>query len=285
MQESQTQIKQKSGKVIKFFSFAISFLLLASSLLVNQYSYANDKLHIHKVNNDTPLRVAVSSNFSPVLNKLIPLFLKQSGIRTEIISGSSATLYQQIKHGAPYDLFLSADHVHPQRLSSQSLTIKNSLQTYALGQLAFWSANKTFNNTASLSTILKNHLEHSSKIAIANPDIAPYGQRAKETLKALSLWNSFQDKVITGINVNQTFQQIRSQSVKSGFVALSQLQLNNLQGIIVPDTLYSPIKQQLVILKQSKQPSSAKMLVEFLQQPSIQKRIAQYGYKVRTDNE
>ncbi|WP_077341301.1 molybdate ABC transporter substrate-binding protein [Pseudocolwellia agarivorans] len=226
-----------------------------------------------------PLRVAVSSNFAPVLTQLAPTIFNETNITIDIISGSSGTLYQQIIHGAPYDMFLSADDIHPQRLASESFTVKNSLQTYAIGQLAFWSANKNFNPQQNLTNLLNEYLVNSSKIAISNPNTAPYGQRAVETLNALGFWEKFKDKTITGINVNQTFQQIRSHAVTAGFVALSQLKLNNLHGIVVPEDLYSPIKQQLVILKNSKRIEAAEKLALFIQTSAIQKIIASYGYK------
>jgi molybdate transport system substrate-binding protein len=236
-------------------------------------------------NSTAPLRIAVSSNFSPVLAKLMPLFLNDTGIKTEVISGSSATLYQQILYGAPYDIFLSADETHPQRLASKSYIVENSLQTYAIGQLAFWSISPNVDPQQNLLTLLSNYLSTSSRIAIANPNTAPYGQRALETLKTLNLWDNFQDKTITGINVNQTFQQIRSRSVDAGFVALSQLRVNNLQGLVVPEKLYSPIKQQLVILKNSQKVINATKLSKFLLSPAIQKRLVQYGYKTESTDE
>lgn len=283
-----------SGKVNKPLVIAITVVVtLVSYLLTSHNSYANNNInnsnvhnsnvHNSNINNKTPLRVAVSSNFSPVLTKLIPLFLNETGIHTEVISGSSATLYQQIIHGAPYDIFLSADDIHPQRLASKSYIVKNSLQTYAIGQLAFWSANKNFNHEQNLSALLVNYLNTSSRIAIANPKTAPYGQRALETLEALNLWDKFKHKTITGINVNQTFQQIRSHSVKAGFVALSQLKVNNLEGIVVSAKLYSPIKQQLVILKNSKKITKAKKLSEFLTRSTIQDFIKKYGYKTENN--
>jgi len=244
-------------------------------LLTHSVSYGASHPH----NNNKPLRIAVSSNFSPVLSKILPSFIAESGIKSEIISGSSGTLYQQIMHGAPYDLFLSADHIHPQRLASDSLIIKNSLQTYTIGQLAFWTSNKQPNQNKNLQAFLSNYSNSTQKIAIANPKTAPYGYRAFETLNALKLWDNFKGKIITGINVNQTFQQIRSLSVPAGFVALSQLKINNLQGVIIPENLYSPILQKLVVLKSSKNIEAAKQFSTFLLRKDTQEKIAQYGYK------
>lgn len=272
----QIQIKRKSGKVNKILR-ALTFPIITflSLLLISPSSLANKS-------NNKPLRIAVSANFSPVLTKLIPIFLGESGIHSEVISGSSGTLYQQILHGAPYDMFLSADDIHPQRLADADLIVAGSLQTYAIGQLAFWSANKNFSSEQDLSTILlsySNSTSNSARIAMANPKTAPYGQRAFETLESLNLWNNFKNKLIIGINVSQTFQQVRSHAVDAGFVALSQLEINNLKGLAVPETLYKPIKQQLVILKSSKKNAEAQQLSDFLLNAKTQESISQYGYK------
>jgi|GEM_PF-358641 len=250
-------------------------IILIISVFIHTYALANTVAR-----NTTPLRVAVSSNFSPLLTQLIPDFYKETNIKVDIISASSGTLYQQILYGAPFDLFLSADDIHPQRLAKASLIVKNSLQTYALGQLAFWSANENFNTQKSLFTLLTSYLANNTKIAISNSTAAPYGQRAVETLNSLGLWEKFKDKVITGINVNQTFQQIRSQSVVGGFVALSQLKLNNLQGLLVEENLYTPIKQQLVILQKSTKKTQAEKFVSFLLAPNTQKKLVTFGYKI-----
>ena len=272
----QIQIKRKSGKVNKLLT-ALTFPIITflSLLLISPSSSA-------KNSNNKPLRIAVSANFSPVLTKLIPLFLNESGIDSEIISGSSGTLYQQILHGAPYDMFLSADDIHPQRLADADFIVAGSLHTYAMGQLAFWSASKDFSSEQDLSSLLlsySNNTSNSARIAMANPKTAPYGQRAFETLESLNLWNVFQNKLIIGINVSQTFQQVRSHAVAAGFVALSQLKINNLQGLTVPEALYNPIKQQLVILKSSKKIAAAQQLSAFLLNAKTQESISQYGYK------
>jgi len=263
---------------LKITTLAISFFIQAFTA---PSSYASDN------SLTSPLRVAVSANFSPVLTKLIPEFIRKHNINVDIISGSSGTLYQQIMHGAPYDVFLSADDVHPNKLQENNRIIKGSRQTYALGQLAFWSTKPVtlpVNNEANTDTnriqVLINTINNTTRIAIANPNTAPYGNRAFETLQNLGLWQKVSNNIITGINVSQTFQQLRSGSVQSGFVALSQLHINNLQGITIPETLYTPIKQQLVILKSSKQISAATVFTEFLQSNAVQQNIAHYGYKI-----
>ena len=224
----------------------------------------------------TPIRVAVAANFAPILEQILPQFTQKHGIAVQIISGSTGTLFLQIKHGAPFDIFLSADSVRPQALVEQGLTAKNSLQTYALGQLALWSNTQT----VSINTLAK--IIDKQRFAIANPDTAPYGKAAKEVLLSLNLWQQVRGQLVTGININQTFQQIRSQAVPVGIVANSQLVLNQLNGTVIPHHLYQPIQQQLVILKSSRQINQAQKLSQFLLSRPIQKQIQDYGYQAIT---
>lgn len=225
-----------------------------------------------------PLRIAVAANFTPVLKVLLSDFTAQTGIKSQIISGASGAMFLQIKHGAPFDVFLSADSRRPKELEQTGFTLANSRQTYATGQLALYSS--TLQSLEQLSPKPEQGAEQISEqyFAIANPDIAPYGKAAKEALIHLGLWQSYQDKLIKGINIGQTFSQIRSKAVNSGLVANSQLVLNNLSGVIIPSTYHQPIEQQLVIMKASNNQLAAKKFADFLLSEKNQAIIVSYGY-------
>jgi len=227
--------------------------------------------HAQQDNNSTktPLRIAVAANFTPVLKILLSDFSKQTGIKTQIISGASGAMFLQIKHGAPFDIFLSADSQRPKQLEHTGFALEDSRKTYALGQLALFSS--TMNSLKGLQT-------PPERFAIANPKIAPYGKAAKETLEHLGLWQTYENRLIKGINIGQTFMQLRSKSVADGIVAQSQLVLNGLSGVPIPTSYHQPIEQQLVIIKASKSPVQAQQLAEFLLSPTSQKLIASYGY-------
>ena len=222
-----------------------------------------------------PLRIAVASNFAPTLKKLLERDNSdhKEFIKPLIITASSGTLFLQIQHGALFDLFLSADSERPQLLVETDLAFKESLQTYAYGQLALWSAKNTI--TTDSFTALKSNEQ---RLAIANPKIAPYGKAAKQVLENLQLWHDYKTRLIQGINIGQTFQQTRSQAVSFGIVSNSQLVLNNLKGVIIPSDLHQPIKQQLVILKRSKNVQQAQRFVKSLMSEKSQQFIAQSGY-------
>jgi len=216
------------------------------------------------------LRIAVSSNFTPILKKLLRRFENKTGIKSQVISAGTGTLFLQIKHGAPFDIFIAADSIRTEQLEEQKLIIEGSRHTYAIGQLALYSNHKTA-QLSDLQNIPK-------RFAIANPEVAPYGKAAKEALEYLNLWQPYQSSLIKGINVNQTFAQIRSQSVNIGLVANSQLVFNGLSGIVIPAHYHKAIQQQLVIIKASHNIHNAQRLSDFLLSESIQKEISTLGY-------
>jgi len=245
--------------------FAISLLGISSSK-AQQLSKDNSK----------PLRIAVAANFTPILKILLKDFSKNTGIKTQVISGASGAMFLQIKHGAPYDVFLSADSRRPKELEQADYILKNSRKTYARGQLALYSSSHSMQASEPLSLDLLS--SPPARFAIANPDIAPYGKAAKEVLTHLALWRTYQDRLIKGINIGQTFAQIRSKSVTLGIVSNSQLILNNLPGLIIPNNYHQPIEQQLVIIGASKNKAAAKKLSQFLLSTKSQATIVSYGY-------
>lgn len=229
--------------------------------------------------NNTPLRIAVASNFTPVLKELLHEFTKKTGINSQIISGASGAMFLQIKHGAPFDVFLSADSKRPEQLERDGFLLKKSRKTYAIGQLAIYCSVKKLFDCSPSGKVSREILNTPPKhFAIANPDIAPYGKAAKEALEYLGLWNIYEPRLIKGINIGQTFTQIRSKAVTSGIVANSQLILNDLSGLLIPTNFHHPIEQQLGIINTSKQIQNAKMLSAFILSPASQQRIVSYGY-------
>jgi molybdate transport system substrate-binding protein len=246
--------------------------MLCSSTLV---AAQNTLSSYEKSLDETPLRIAVASNFAPTLKKLLARY-NPDQIKFPnplIIPASSGTLFLQIKHGAAFDLFLSADRERPELLTEANLALIGSQQTYAYGQLALWSAKHEI--AADPFIALKNNKQ---RLAIANPRIAPYGKAAKQVLENLQLWESYRTRFIQGINIGQTFQQTRSQAVSLGIVSNSQLVLNNLQGVTIPAHLHRPIEQQLVILKRSQHIPQAQRFVKFLMSEQSQQFIADSGY-------
>lgn len=226
-----------------------------------------------------PLRIAVAANFSPVLKPLLTKFTAKTGIQTQVISAASGAIFLQIKYGAPFDVFLSADSSRPIQLDQSGHALPGSRATYAVGRLAFYSNTIATTSIDTLATQLLN--KPRTRLAIANPDVAPYGKAAKEALQHMQLWESYQSQFITGINISQTFTQLRSKSINQGFIAYSQLKANNLTGVLIPASYHQPIQQQLVILQNTRQPLAAAAFRQFLLSDQSQAFIENSGYAVR----
>ena len=164
--------------------------------------------------------VAVATNFLLPLRSLAEEFTARTGHALRISSGSTGQLYAQITNGAPYDVFLSADAARPLRLEEAGATLPGTRRTYALGRIVLWSAQPgrvDAGGAEALGTL------GNGKIAIANPEVAPYGVASQETLERLGFWEPFQDRLVRGINVAQVFQFIGTGNAAMGFIAMSQL--------------------------------------------------------------
>ena len=139
------------------------------------------------------VRIAVANNFLTTLKHIVTNFEKDTGHAAIISSGSSGKLYAQIRHGAPFDVFLSADVKRPQLLEKESLAVKGSRFTYAVGRLALWSRDSSIVN-GNGKQVLKN--ADFKRLAIANPKTAPYGTAAQSTLQALGLWSQLKGRLV-----------------------------------------------------------------------------------------
>jgi molybdate transport system substrate-binding protein len=188
------------------------------------------------------ISVAVASNFYPTLVKLIRVLSRDSAHEFNVISGSTGVLYAQIENGAPFDIFLAADTKRPALLDSHGKIEPGTRKTYAIGQLALWAPGIAVQVSREFLQSFKGVL------AIANPDIAPYGVAANSLLSNLDLSRM---QLVRGNNVGQTFQFVQTGNANAGLVALSQVLQHNIERRFfwsVEQGLYEPIEQQMVIL-------------------------------------
>ena len=224
------------------------------------------------------VRVAVAANFTAPMRVLAADFEKQTGHKLILSFGSTGKLYAQIKNGAPFDVFFAADAKRPEKLEKERAIVPGSRFTYAIGQLALWSARPSY--VTGKSTLSRSDIDY---IAIAAPKLAPYGAAAMEVMQAMGVCKCFKMKLITGQNVAQTHQFISSGNATLGFVALSQVYKNGRftsgSGWVVPRNLYKPIRQQAVVLKQAADPVAARALMTFMQSKPAHQVIAEFGYR------
>ena len=219
------------------------------------------------------LKIAVAANFATTIDKLLLEFAKTHPHTPQVSVASTGVLYQQIRHGAPFDIFFAADIKRPALIEEQNLVFEQYRKTYAIGQIALWSA------TASEQISFNDLIEHQGRIALAAPHIAPYGRAAKQALMDKDLWGKYHNNIIVGNNINQTLQQTLTGAVKYGFISYSQL-LNTKTGFgeLVDINTYEPIEQQMVVLKNAQNIEVATKLFEFILSTKGQKIIAQNGY-------
>lgn len=228
------------------------------------------------------IHIAVASNFTHTMKALIIEFEQTFPHKIKASYGSSGKIYAQIKHGAPFELFFSADQSKPLALYNEGLTHSKPF-TYALGGLALWSNNKHFNDKNLESVLLSGEF---NKLAIANPKLAPYGIAAIEVLENLNLVEATRKKWVKGENIAQTYQFVRTENADLGFVALSQMFSQSFYWK-VPSHLYQPIRQDAVLLKHKSEKDginnrAALDFIQFLNSPKSQAIIQSYGY--RTEN-
>lgn len=226
------------------------------------------------------VKVAVASNFYKPMQQLAKEFEQATGNTVMLSAGSTGTLYAQIKNGAPFELFLSADQLRPIALEEEKLAINGSRFTYAQGQLAFWSKKPGYNTEQDFISALSQ----SEHIAIANPKNAPYGAAAIDIMKKLNVYEKAQGKIVEGHNIGQTYQYVSSETVTCGFVALSQVYQNGKltegSAWVVPASLHRHLKQDAVLLKQGENSAAAQSLLTFLQSEAAKKTIRSFGYKI-----
>ena len=224
------------------------------------------------------VQVAVAANFTAPIQAIAADFHKHTGHTLVASYGATGQFYTQIKNGAPFEVFLAADDTTPARLEKEGDTVPGSRFTYAVGTLALWSAKEGYVDDK--GAVLKgNTYEH---LSIANPKAAPYGLAATQVLDKLALTEATKAKVVEGQNISQAYQFVSTGNAELGFVALSQIykdgKITSGSAWIVPSNLYSPIKQDAVVLSKGRDNAAAKALMEYLKGPEAAAVIKSYGY-------
>jgi molybdate transport system substrate-binding protein len=223
------------------------------------------------------VRVAVAANFSAPLQAIARAFAARTGQRVEMIPGSTGQLAAQIRNGAPFDVLLSADTRTPQDLEAQGLGMKGWRFTYAIGQLVLYSAEP--GKVDADGQVLKDG--RFRRLAVADPRLAPYGAAAMEVLQSLGLRQIVAQRIVTGENITQTYQFVRSGNADLGFVALSQVvALPPSDGSYwrVPASLYTPLRQDAMLLVHGQDKPAARAFLDFVRQDEARALIRRFGY-------
>lgn len=225
--------------------------------------------------------IAVAANFAEVMERLEADFEAQSPHAITVIVGSTGKLYAQITQGAPFDALLAADRQHPVRLEEAGLAVPGARFTYATGRLALWSADPARIPEDGAALLRTGDVE---RLAMANPELAPYGRAARQTLEALNVLDALEGRIVLGENVGQAYALVATGNAGVGLVALSYVASarNDTPGSrwLVPESLHEPIRQDAVLLSRAEDNSAARDLLAYLRRPEVRALIRSFGYGV-----
>ena len=226
---------------------------------------------------DDVVTVAVASNFSRAAGELSARFAGETGITVRISNGSTGKLYAQIVNGAPFDVFLAADAQRPALLEQAGRTVPGSRFTYATGALVLWSRDAA-------DCLAALHDEDAGRVAMANPETAPYGQAAAQFLAHEGLWESVSKRAVFGENIGQALQFVATGNARLGLIARSQLSVPQLPDAActweVPGDSYSGLEQQAVLLVRAADNESATRFYNWLRSVGAREVIVRHGYGV-----
>ena len=227
------------------------------------------------------LRIAAASDLQFALPDLTAQYEKQTGVKLAVTYGSSGNFFAQIQNGAPFDLFLSADNAYPRKLAEAGFADANSLVIYARGLLVIWlPPDSPLDLTAAgYRALLDPRIQ---KIAIANPEHAPYGHAAIVALHEAGIYDQLKSKLVLGDNVAQAAQFVQSGSAQAGIIsrslALSPAMISG-KRYELSSMRFPLIEQSAVILKSSSNKQTASAFLEFLKSPEARAIFKRYGYE------
>ncbi|MBI5689112.1 MAG: molybdate ABC transporter substrate-binding protein [Verrucomicrobia bacterium] len=209
------------------------------------------------------------------------LHAQYAGARLTVSTGSSGNLFAQIRQGAPFDVFLSADMRYPRELIAAGEADPTSLTLYGIGRLVLWTT-RTDLDLASLAATLRH--PQLRRFAIANPSHAPYGRAARELLENTGVWIEIQPRLVLGENISQTAQFIQTGSADAGLVALSLVAAPALRGtgrwLEIPGHLHAPLEQGAVLTRRGAGNAAARDYLVFLRSPQARAILDRFGFRL-----
>lgn len=225
-----------------------------------------------------PVLVAVAANFSATAQQLAADFQRSTGYTVTIVPGATGKLYAQIRNGAPYHVFLSADAETPRKLVQEGLAVPGSPRTYATGRLVLWSPRPGVVDPEG-EVLARSDV----RIAIADPKTAPYGAAAMRVLQKKGLWQSLQGRLVQGESIAQTYQFVASGNATVGFLALSQVmqdgRLTQGSSWLVPAQWHPALQQDAVLLQRGRNLQGAQAFLDFLRTAPARRVMQQVGYE------
>jgi molybdate transport system substrate-binding protein len=229
-----------------------------------------------------PLRVAAAADLQTVLPELVEAFARTTGSRRpELVFGASGQLARQLAQGAPVDLFLSADRRFVDELAAQGILAADSTRDYTQGTLCLVVHKSALGVVHELADLCD---EKVGRVAIANPETAPYGRAGKQALMAAGLWDRLEPKIVFAENVRQAYQFVQTGNAEGGLVGCSIAVTPEVSRIDIDPTLHDPIIQRLGRVRDSRHAEAARAFSDFLLGPEAQKIFLDHGFRPCPDS-
>nr|WP_290908322.1 molybdate ABC transporter substrate-binding protein [Anoxybacillus sp.] len=220
------------------------------------------------------LKVAAAADLTLAFQEVGKRFEAKTGTRVVFSFGSTGQLAEQIENGAPFDVFAAANVQAIDKLTKEKLVMPETAHVYALGRIGIATKLKS---VQTLNDLLKDDIK---KIAIANPDHAPYGLAAKQALQHAGIWENVQPKIVYGKNIADTLAYVESGNAEAGIVALSLMKTSDADFHLIKETMHAPIQQAVAVMTATKHREEAKQFVAFLRSTEGQKIMKKYGFSL-----
>jgi molybdate transport system substrate-binding protein len=221
------------------------------------------------------LTVAAASDLTPVFEELGREYESATKTKVVFMFGSTGMLMRQIENGAPVDLFAAANVSYVDQLEQKGLIIPDTKAVYARGRITLWTSNDSPVRLQGITDLARPEVQ---RIAIANPDHAPYGLAAKQALQSAGIWERVQPKLVYGDNIRQTLQYAETGNVEVAIVSLSLSVPSNGRWTLIPEELHQPIDQGLAVIKDTKNEQAARAFAAFISSPQGKAVMKKYGF-------
>lgn len=232
-------------------------------------------MHLIAVPVALAITVFAASDLGPAFTQLVPIFERQTGTKVTLVLGSTGTLTQQIRNGAPADVFFAANESYVDQLAAELLALTQSRAVYARGRIAIVTLSASGGHVNQLSALTSPAVK---RIAIANPTHAPYGLAARQALEAAGVWSAVREKLVYGENVQQAVQFVRSGSADAGIVARSVANTSDLHSTLIDERLHTPLEQVAVVIARTKHPAAARGFIDFVNSAAGREVMRQFGF-------
>ncbi len=221
------------------------------------------------------IQVAAAADLYLAFTEIAADFEQQTGNKVQLVFGSTGQLAQQIENGAPYDLFAAANRAYVDDLAAKNLILPDSVSLYARGRLVLAVNRQAGVSALSLNDLLAPAIQ---RIAIANPDHAPYGLAARQALESLGLWEQLKPKLVYGENIRQALQYVQTGDAQVGIVSLSVANVPEITWSLVDEKLHQPLEQALGVVATSAHPEIARQFAAYIKSANGRASLRKYGF-------